>query len=80
MYLVVVGVVMTDKKIIDLETMVDIVGGKLSLTELTRELTGLYYHRSPPLTVVTIERDEKVKGYVSTIYIDGKSFEEYKIR
>ena len=56
----------------------DIVGGPMNLGELNLELISIMGHRSPEYMVILIEKDRKLKKYISTIYITKKDFEKYK--
>jgi len=69
---------MRKRKKINLEDLTDICGGKMTLKELTGEIFNLFMHRSPKYVVITIERDEEKRGYISTINIPHKDFKEYR--
>ena len=61
-----------------LEELVDVVGGKMTLKELEGEIRQLYLHRNPQYTVITIERDDFIKGMRATVYITSADFKKYK--
>ena len=63
-------------KKIDLEGMVDVVGGNMTLSQLTNEIKNYVYWKSPSKMVVTIEKDRKFKRYYSRIYIPEKDFKK----
>jgi len=58
-----------------LEEYVDVCAGKMTLEEVGKEIIH-YMLKSPENMIVTIERNDEVKGYYSTIYISKKDFEE----
>jgi len=57
-----------------LKELVDVVSGKMTLKELTIEIERLYLFRDPEFCVITIERDDKIKGMRGTLYITKKDF------
>jgi predicted translin family RNA/ssDNA-binding protein len=60
----------------ELKNWVDICGGKMTLDELAEEIKHYMYYKTPDNLIVTIERDDKIKGYRSTIYLSKKDFEK----
>ena len=65
-------------KKINLEKLVDIVGGPMKLDELTDEIRNLMYHRSPEKVIITIEKNNDLKKYYSVIYITEEDFKKYR--
>lgn len=65
---------MTDIHINDL---VDVTRGKMTLKELAKDIAFQMYHRSPEKLVITIERDDTVRGYVSTVYMSTEDFYKF---
>jgi len=66
------------KKKINLEKLVDCVGGKMTLDQLSEEVRNLYQHRNPEYTIITIERDDTIKGMRCTLYIKPEDFKKYR--
>jgi hypothetical protein len=64
---------------INLDDLVDIVSGKMTLKELTEEIRKLYLYRNPKYCIITIERDHKIKGMRGTIYITPEEFHKYNL-
>jgi hypothetical protein len=59
----------------ELEKLVDVCVGKMTLKEINNEL--LYYMRkSPELLIITIEGSEIDGRYYSTVYLTPKDFNE----
>ncbi len=61
-----------------LEELVDLTSGKMTLVQLSDEIRNLYLHRNPEYCVITIERDDRIKGMRGTIYITKTDFKKYK--
>ena len=60
-----------------LKELVDVASGKMTLKELTIEIERLYLFRDPEFCVITIERDDTIKGMRGTLYITKKDFKKY---
>ena len=56
--------------------LVDVVTGKMTLAELNNEVARYMFDKQPDLLLITIERDDDLKGYRSTIYLTIKDFEK----
>ena len=59
---------------IDLDKMVDICRGKMTLKELNREIAFYMQQKNPELLVVTIEKNLDRGGYISTLYVSRRDF------
>ena len=60
----------------ELEKMVDVCAGKITIKELNGEIIN-YMFKSPQLIVITIERKPtREEGYYSTIYLTKEDFEK----
>ena len=56
--------------------LVDVVSGKLTLVQLNREIAQYMLQKNPTLLLITIERDDTIKGYRSTIYLTLEDFKK----
>jgi len=56
--------------------LVDAVSGKLTLVQLNREIAQYMLQKKPTLLLITIERDDTIKGYRSTIYLTLEDFKK----
>jgi hypothetical protein len=59
-----------------LERWVDICSGKMTLNDLSREIDFYMNYKTPNNMIITIERDNDIKGYRSTIYLSKKDFKK----
>ena len=60
------------------DNFVDVCGGKMHLKELTDEIFHYMYYKNPSEMIITIKRNNRIKGYYSSIYIPIKDFEKKK--
>ena len=67
------------KKSLSLERMTDICAGRMTVEEINREINHYMICKTPSKMVITIERNKKIGGFYSAIYIPIKDFEkQYK--
>ena len=56
--------------------MTDVCSGKMNLKQLIREIERVILTNIPEKVVITIEKDEEIKGYKSIIYIPINDFQK----
>ena len=59
-----------------IDDMIDICSGKMTLAQLTKEIHHYMYMYEPTKMTIEIERDDKLKGLRSTIYIPKDDFKK----
>ena len=63
---------------IDLEKMLDVVNGTLTVNQLAKRIKEYIQENSPSKMIITIEKNKELGKYYSTIYIPEEDFYKRK--
>ena len=56
----------------------DILEGSMELEEMNKQLTSILSNNSPEYMIITIQKNEALKKYHTTVYITKGDFKKYK--